>query len=728
MTDPDIELREAFHEDVTHRLDEMEAALLAIEAGDPGAGMIDSLFRNVHTIKGTAGMVNMADVAAVAHAVEDILAVVRDTGKFPPGLVDPLLQATGALRVRINGGPMPVDPLLDQLAIGLTALRRPRTVSPADEVPWATAVTGAAEATGVTGTDAVAQNPEGLPVPRSQPSPERLRGSGGVEIPAWGLPVPGPGLPIGPVRPQPPIAAPSSAVPSTTGPPSPVPEQRSIRVDPVKLDQLLDVIGEAVQDGRRLAHALGPEADLSKDLSAALGAGARTMEQLRESAIRMRTLPLSVITGPLPRAVRDFARAVGKDVTFAVVGADTELDRMILESLAEPLTHLLRNAVAHGIEPAADRELAGKPPSGHIEVRAVSRGSLVEIVVADDGRGVSFEVAERAQREGSLADLLASAGFSTAGEVSHLSGRGVGLDAVKSYAHSMGGALEIRSQPGHGMEVILLLPLALAMMNVLLFERGEAVFGVPLAVVDEVVQVPRPTTIGGRPSLTIRERPLPAADVAVLLGAHAPPLKPHPHALIVAVLGRRMAVLCDTLVGEEEVMVKPLGPLLAGAGYLGAAVLGDGRIALLAEPAALVRGRSDAVTPIEPVRPPDPPRILVAEDSYTVRQLQRSILEAAGYQVVTARDGREALRFISRDASIAMVITDLEMPGLDGLGLTRAIRADPARAALPVVIVTSLGSEEDRRKGIDAGADAYMAKHNFDQQALLATVERLVGR
>jgi two-component system chemotaxis sensor kinase CheA len=452
------------------------------------------------------------------------------------------------------------------------------------------------------------------------------------------------------------------------------------------------------------------------------------MEQLRESAIRMRTLPLSVITGPLPRAVRDFARAVGKDVTFAVVGADTELDRMILESLAEPLTHLLRNAVAHGIEPAADRELAGKPPSGHIEVRAVSRGSLVEIVVADDGRGVSFEVAERAQREGSLADLLASAGFSTAGEVSHLSGRGVGLDAVKSYAHSMGGALEIRSQPGHGMEVILLLPLALAMMNVLLFERGGAVFGVPLAVVDEVVEVPRAATIGGRPSLTIRERPLPAADVAVLLGAHAPPLKPHPHALIVAVLGRRMAVLCDALVGEEEVMVKPLGPLLAGAGYLGAAVLGDGRIALLAEPAALVRGRSDAVARIEPVRPPDPPRILVAEDSYTVRQLQRSILEAAGYQVVTARDGREALRIIGRDASIAMVITDLEMPGLDGLGLTRAIRADPARAALPVVIVTSLGSEEDRRKGIDAGADAYMAKHNFDQQALLATVERLVGR
>jgi len=711
MTDPDIELREAFHEDVTHRLDEMEAALLSIEAGDPGTGMIDSLFRNVHTIKGTAGMVNMADVAAVAHAVEDILAVVRDTGTFPPGLADPVLHATGALRARINGGQMPVDPLLDELAVALTALRRPSSVNPAGE------------ATGVTETPTAARNPEGLQVPRSQPSPEQSPGSGAVEIPAWGLPAPGPGLPVGPVRPLPP-----SPVPSGTLSPSTVPEQRSVRVDPVKLDHLLDLIGEVVQDGRRITHALGPEADLPEELSATLGSGARTLEQLRESAIRMRTLPLAAIAGPLPRAVRDFARAAGKDVTFTVAGADTELDRLILESLAEPLTHLLRNAVAHGIEPAADRERAGKTPSGHIELRAVPRGSLVEIVVADDGRGVSAEVADRALREGSLADLLASAGFSTAGEVSHLSGRGVGLDAVKSYAHSMGGALEIRSEPGRGMEVILLLPLALAMMNVLLFERGEAVFGVPLAVVDEVVEVSRPATVGGRPSLTVRGRPLPAADVALLLGAHAPPLKPRPHALIVAVLGRRMAVLCDALVGEEEVLVKPLGPLLAGAGYLGAAVLGDGRIALLAEPAALVRGRSDAPAVVEPILLPDPAKILVAEDSYTVRQLQRSILEAAGYRVVTARDGREALRIIGRDAGIAMVITDLEMPGLDGLGLTRAIRADPARAALPVVIVTSLGSEEDQRKGIEAGADAYMAKHNFDQQALLATVERLVGR
>ncbi len=663
MSEPDAELLEAFHEEVGRRLDEMEAALLAIESGNQGPGTVDLLFRNVHTIKGTAGMFGLEDVTAVAHTVEDILAIVRDRGTFPPNLLDPLLHATGVVRARVNGADVPVDALLGELTAALASL----------------AGAGSAE--------------EAIPV------------------------VVSPRIPVEPV-----------GEPAPTGP-SPIPEQRSVRVAPAKIDHLLDVIGEAIQDGRRLAHALGAEADLPEGLVDALGASARTLDELKDTAITMRTLPLAAIAGPLPRAVRDMARATGKEVEFRVSGADTELDRVILESLAEPLTHLLRNAVAHGIEPPGDRAQAGKPVRGRVELRAMSRGALVEIIVADDGRGVSQDVADRAQREGSLTDVLAQAGYSTAEEVTELAGRGVGLDAVKNYALSLGGAFEIRSQPGQGMEVILLLPLALALLDVLLFERGGAVFGVPLAAVEEVVGVSQTATIQGHLSLNVRGRPLPVVDVAVLLGAEAPPLSSRPHALVIAVPGRRVGVVCDALLGEEEVVVKPLGPLLAGVGgYLGAAILGDGRVALLAEPSALARGRPDHVVRPAANRPAEVPRILVVEDSFTVRELQRSILETAGYQVVTARDGAEALRVFGRDPLIKLVITDLEMPELDGLELTRAIRADPARSSLPVVIVTSHGSEEDQRKGIAAGADAYMAKRNFDQQALLATVERLVGR
>jgi two-component system chemotaxis sensor kinase CheA len=407
---------------------------------------------------------------------------------------------------------------------------------------------------------------------------------------------------------------------------------------------------------------------------------------------------------------------------------------VILESLFEPLTHLLRNSVIHGIEPPDERVRAGKPPTGRIELRAIPRGRLVEIVVADDGRGVSPEVLEQAQSEGSLAELLARPGFSTAKEVTDLAGRGVGMDAVRAHVHSLGGSFEVRSEPGLGMSVLLLLPLALALLDVLLFERGGTVFGVPLSAVEEVVRAEGVLTLEGKPSLDVRGRPLPVTDLAVLVGAQARPLGQGPPGLIMSASGRRAIVTCDELLGEQEVVVKPLSALLnAPDGYLGAAILGDGRIALLLEPAALIRGfhrhtSAPAPAPAAAAAATAAPRILVAEDSFTVRELQRSILEAAGYDVLTARDGQEALTTLQREPGIALVVTDLEMPRLNGLELTRAIRADPERSSVPVVIVTSLASEEDHRAGIDAGADAYMAKQGFSQHVLLSTVERLIGR
>ncbi len=666
MSDPGAALREVFHEEATRRLDEMEDALLAIESGGESAGLIDSLFRNMHTIKGTAGLVGLDDVAAVAHAAEEILAGARQAGALPPGLADPLLHATGVVRSRVEGQDVPVEDLLNELAAGLAAMSRP---GPPDA--------GAQTA----GSGTASASPE--PAPREQPAREPA----GLAIPVQG--------------------------------------QRSVRVPPERIDHLLDLVGEAMQDRRRIGHALGPEQSLPEEVSDVLGSAARNLAELKDAAISMRTMPLAMITGPLPRAVRDLARAAGKDISFAVAGADTELDRVILESLVDPLMHVIRNTVAHGIEAPAERERAGKPPGGRIELRAVPRGDQVEIVIADDGRGVSPELAQRAREEGSLADLLGHAGFSTAGAVSELAGRGFGLDAVRAYAQSMGGGFEIRSEPGRGMEVVLLLPLALALMNVLLFERGGAVFGVPLAAVAEVTTVPETVRLQGRASVIVRGRAVPVTDAATLLGTQAPPLGRRPPAFVLTVMGRDYAVTCDALRGEEEVVVKPLGPLLAGVlGYLGGAILSDGRVALLVEPSALAGSRRTSPPRQAQARSAPPRRVMIVEDSFTVRQL----LETAGFQVVTARDGSEALSILARDPEIALVITDLEMPELDGLGLTRAIRADPARASLPVVIVTSQGSEEDQRRGIEAGADAYMVKRDFSQQALLAAVERLIGR
>jgi two-component system, chemotaxis family, sensor kinase CheA len=716
------ELTEIFREEATTRLDQMDKALLAMEAGDADAETIDSLFRNAHTIKGSAGMLGFEDVRSLGHAVEDILASVREAGVFPPELAEPLMRATAGLRAQITGTAEPIAGLLDDLAASVAAYRG-GDISTRDA--------GGPGSGGPEATVAEAGGP-GPGGPEATVAEATVPGPGGPEATVAEASVPGPTVP-GPTVPGPTVPAPTvpaAAVPRPSVPGLSVPERRTLRVPAEKIDHLLDVVGEVMQSRRRLTHSLTEEGPLSLEIAEVLGIGDRMLDELKDTAVGMRTLPLSVITGPFPRAVRDFARAAGKSVDFVVTGPDTELDRVILESLSEPLGHLMRNAVNHGIESSEERERAGKPPRGRIEVRAVPRGNLVEIIVADDGRGVSPEVVEEARREGSLADVLARAGYSTAEKVTDLAGRGVGLDAVKTYAQSLGGSLEVRSEPGHGMEIILLLPLALALLDVLLFERGGAVYGVPLAAVEEVLTLTATSTLEGRPSLEVKGRPLPVTDFAALVGASAPPLGAQPPALVISAGGRRTVATCDGLRGEEEVVVKPLGPLFGGvSGYLGAAILGDGRIALLVEPAMLTRGRQRVrgTVPLA-VGPAVLPKVLVVEDSFTVRELQRSILEAAGYPVVTAHDGREALGILESDSQIALVMTDFEMPELDGLELTRAIRADSALSSLPVIIITSRGSEDDQHRGIEAGADAYMVKRSFDQQALLATVERLVGR
>jgi two-component system chemotaxis sensor kinase CheA len=509
-----------------------------------------------------------------------------------------------------------------------------------------------------------------------------------------------------------------------------------------KIDRMLDLVGEVVLNHRRLTHSASAVTGLPEDVQRRLSTEQQLLGELTDSAVRMRTLPVSAITGPLPRAIRDLAQAAGKQVEFAVTGGDTELDRAILESLAEPLTHLLRNAVSHGIEPPDERRRAGKPACGRLELRALPRGSLVEITVKDDGRGIAAATAEEAEREGSLTDVLARPGYSTAVEVTDLAGRGVGMDAVQAYARAVGGALKVRSQPGHGLEATLVLPLALAQLEVLLLGRGTGVYGIPIAAVDEVVLVTETRSVQGQRTVPVRGHPVPLADLAAVLGLTAPALPARPAAVIVSAGGRRVAIECDRLIGAEEVVVKPLSPLAQADGCLGATILGDGRVALLIEPGLVTRRHGPRAIPPaaqesleahEAVASANgsaaahqPDKILVVEDSFTVRELQRSIFEAAGYRVATAEDGHDALAVLQRDPEIALVVSDLDMPGLDGLGLTRAVRADPDRSALPVIIVTARGSEQVRQRGVAAGVNVFMAKGQFDQRELLDTVGKLV--
>jgi len=629
MTAPDAEILEVFREEATERIDHMVETLLALEAGNASVDAVDSLFRDAHSIKGSAGMVGFDEVRTIAHRMEDILEGARASGSFSDELTDPMLQATDALRRAVHGERAPAAPA----------------------------------------------------------TPE-----------------------------EPPSA-------SDAG------ERRSMRVSAEKVDRLFDAAGEAVLHSRRLERLLDSDV-FDESIEEELGQGGALIDDLQHSVIQMRTLPLSSITGPFPRAVRDLAAAQGKEVELVITGADTQLDRVILDGVSDSISHLLSNAVAHGIEPPADRGRAGKPATGRIEMRGDQRGSLVAIELSDDGRGVSRELVERAGENGALVDLLAEAGFSTADEITEVSGRGVGVDAVKSHVESLGGELRIESEPGQGTTVTMLLPLTLALLRVLVVERGGQRFCLPLTSVDEAITVTETMSLGGRESIEVRGRSIPVADLADVLGAAAPEPDGNPQATIVASSGRRVALLCDRIVEEQELVIKSLGPLLAGMpGYLGAAIMHDGHIALVLDPAFVTkttaRGRA-ASESWQPERAA--PTVLVVDDQFTVRELQRSILEAAGYRVRTARDGREALANVGSDSDVELVVTDVQMPEMDGIELLRAIREDGERSSLPVVVVTSKGGEEDRSRGLEAGADAYIVKDQFDQRALLETVDRLLSR
>lgn len=507
--------------------------------------------------------------------------------------------------------------------------------------------------------------------------------------------------------------------------------QATIRISAAKVDRMLDVVGETVLYHRRLEHSLGDALRDGRRASEQLDMGEQLLDELQDSVIQMRTLPLSTITASFPRAIRDLASQEGKEVELTIDGAETQLDRVILEGISEAIVHVLRNAVAHGIEEAGEREAAGKPRAGRIELRAEPRGRMVAIQIADDGRGVAAGLLARAEEEGSLVDILAETGFSTAERVTDVAGRGVGLDAVKRHVESLGGGLELQSQPGRGTEVTLLLPVTLALMRVLLFERGGHSFGLPMTSVGRVVAVADTTSLGNRPALDLEGQVVPLSDLATQIGAAGPPLAEHPPAIVVESLGRSLAVACDELLGEEEVVIKSLGVIMAGIpGYLGAAILGDGGIALVLDPNHLLKAPLGAMTldHADETEEPTMTRVLVVDDQFAARELQRSILEAAGYRVEVARDGREALRLIGELAGLDLVLTDVQMPGMDGFELLEAIRADGEHSSLPVVIVTTLGDDDSRRRGVEGGADAYIVKEEFDQQTLLGTIERLAGR
>jgi len=772
----DPELLATFRAEVEERLASLSAGLLQLETHPSPKQLVAGLFRDAHTVKGSARMMGLQQVLETAHAAEDLLGAVRD-GRFQVrrDLVDLLLATVDGIGRSIPGATSAAPP--EHLAALIEALRGALAGDDPVTIPRV------AEPTPAPATVVVPPPPKPAPA-ITVPAPPPTQAA-----PAAAIPVPAPNA--------------ATVPPASMNIPLPLGIDRgeraidSVRVTSQRVYDLLDVVGEAELDTRRVeknaaevialvaeqnrwlrtlrealaatATALPEEAELAVQRVTAVGdqlhASGHQLRELvedsrgrlgvvRDGAMGLAMVPVRRVVAAFPRLVRDVASSTGKDVGLSLVGEDVELDKKVLDGVADALKHLLINAVDHGCETPEDRVSAGKPPRATVTVSAKSAGGTVVLEVSDDGRGIDEDKVRTAAIEkgllpaGStlsgpqLLQVLFMPAFSTASTVTSTSGRGVGLDVVKTAVDDLGGAIDIVSELGRGTRFSLTLPITLGVLRCLIARVGEERYAVPVPCVMESLSlrdVPV-DNVAGVPVVVRHGVSVPLLDLGDALGVDGQ--RDPRAALVVRNNGAQdlIAWSVDRLEGELELVVKDLGSFVGRLPLVtGATIDGDGSVVCLVD-LREIAGRRGAASSAAATLPgaigpaehePTPlgrkPRILVVEDSVGVRELERVILESAGYEVMTAVDGLDGIARL-RSEPADLVLSDVEMPGMDGFTLTRTIRRTRGWEQVPVVIMTSRGDEGDRRAGLEAGASAYLLKSDFDQTELVETVRRLVGR
>ncbi|MBW3658573.1 MAG: response regulator [Actinobacteria bacterium] len=668
-----------FEGEVTDRTRSLEDGLLALPelTTEERDERLDALARDAHTLKGSSALMEAPAMVRICHTLEDEFADLRGAGTIERDVLTRLLGHIDDVRTAaaefIDGPPPPPDGTPTTATVA-----SPTIAAPAARTPAA--------------------------APSTEPRP--------------------------------------GAAPSSPASRAPAPDPSSGGVATVRLpSQKLDRLVTGAAELRAATTSLLAVADQDRRLQPLLRGIDRAVAGIDGAVRDAVTVPVREACEGLARAVRDIADSSGKEVRFRLDAGDAEIDRRAIGVVRDALVHLVRNAADHGIEPPQVRAERGKPPVGTVAVSAGVRGDRVAVTVRDDGRGVDVAAVEAAAQRAGLTvgdgahELVFAAGVSTAAVASEISGRGVGLDAVRDRVESLGGAVSLRSDPGEGTEVTLVVPASLATARVLLVEAAGEQVALLTASVQRLVRVGADDVVvsEGRAWLCRSDDLVPLVELAEVAGlaGSAPAARDdrlgRPAVTVATSTGAVTAMLLDRVIGEQELMIQPVGPALAGLPALvGAGVLPSGRVVLLLHPAALVRNAQQAASAAPIAGDRSRGRVLLAEDAPTTLALEQGLLEAAGFDVLPAEDGRRAWDLL-RDTEVDIVVSDIEMPHVDGIELCRRIRGSAALQELPVILVTSRGSDEDRRRGAEAGADAYLVKSSFAQGDLVAAIERALA-
>ncbi|MCL6620043.1 MAG: response regulator, partial [Thermomonas hydrothermalis] len=517
--------------------------------------------------------------------------------------------------------------------------------------------------------------------------------------------------------------------------------------DPLELDrfstlqQLSRALAESAADLQSLHESME---ELTRQYETLLTQQSRVSSELQEGLMRTRMLPFESLVPRLRRVVRQAAADTGKQAQLKVDGAQGELDRNVLERMTAPLEHMLRNAIAHGLESPEARRAAGKPEEGTIRIAIRREGAEVVLQIADDGAGLNrAAIRARAIERGLIApdaqltdaeldQLIMQPGFSTAETVSRLAGRGVGMDVVASEVRQLGGTIEIATQPGAGTTFTLRLPQTLAVTQAVFVRIGETQFAVPIAAVRGVGRIPREEMVKPGASYRYGGEDYALHDLGALVGTL--PAKGEGHLqmplLLVGSGDLRAAVAVDDVLGSREIVVKSGGPQLASIpGIFGATIMGDGRVVVILDVAPLVRRQAaQAATAARHAQPQVEqrrvPLVMVVDDSVTMRKVTGRVLERHGFEVVTAKDGLDALERMAEVVPDLMLL-DIEMPRMDGYELASAMKADVRLRTVPIIMITSRTGEKHRQRAMDIGVERYLGKP-YQEPELMRHVHELL--
>jgi two-component system chemotaxis sensor kinase CheA len=750
------EIMEDFLIEAFEMIEQLDQDLVELESNPDDLDLLNKIFRVAHTIKGSGSFLNLDVLTKLTHHMEDILNKARKSElKITPDIMDVILESVDMMKallenIRDNGTDVTDDINIDPVVAKLDAISKGEAVSNSDD--------SAEEETEEVEDDISEADLENMTPEEVEAEIERLlkqraeedkklreemkkenssenKSDTPKEEKKEGKQVPKKQE----TKPTPKKEEPKKSVPAKKS--SNV--EQTIRVDVNRLDNLMNLIGELVLSKNRLIKIYNDVEERYEgehfldELNQVVSSISIVTTDLQIAVMKTRMLQIGKVFNKFPRVIRDLSRELGKKVNLIIKGEDTELDKSIIEEIGDPLMHMIRNSVDHGIESPEERIAAGKPEVGTVELKAYNEGNQIVIEIADDGRGMDPDMLKsKALEKGLISEkeadmmsdkeafmLIFKPGFSTAAKITNVSGRGVGMDVVKTNVEKLNGIIEVDSTPSKGSVFKIKIPLTLAIIQALLVAAQEELFAIPLANVIETVRITTEdiSAVEGKSVLKLRDEVLPLVNMSDIFKIEK--ILGNNQYLYVVVLGvgaSKVGLIVDGLIGQEEIVIKSLGEYLKGIeGIAGATIRGDGKVTLIVDVAALMKlaketHSSTIVTSIvekkQKKEKPEDYVILIVDDSNTDRKIMKKCIEPLGFSIKEATNGEEALNILKNDSNIDAALVDIEMPKMDGYTLAQEIRKYNRFKNLPLIAVTSRTTKSDRVRGVEVGMNEYITK------------------